>query len=65
MKTRTISLNHPAITVAKILGRRAVSSSGRVGVLEKDPLNGALPVIGFPDKTWVPTGSLIKLVMED
>jgi hypothetical protein len=66
MNTRIVSLNHPAVSVAKLVGRKAVAPDGRVGILEADPLGGFLPVVGFSDRTWVSLGgSLVKLVVEE
>ena len=67
MNTQTISLNHPAVSVAKLLGRKALVN-GRVGVIERDPLGGYLPVVGFADRTWTPAADrhgLVSLVVED
>ena len=67
MNIRMISLNHPAVTVSKLLGREALVN-GRVGVIERDPLGGYLPVVGFTDHTWAPAADrhgLVSLVMED
>lgn len=64
MNTRNVSLNHPSVTREKLVGRRAVASNGRVGVLANDPLAYGMAVT-FPDNTWLPTGALVKLVVED
>lgn len=62
MKTRIVSLNHPSVgrDGRKLLGRNAVATDGRVGVLEGSPL-----VIAFEDKTSVPAGRFVKLVVEE
>lgn len=64
MNTRNVSLNHPSVTREKLAGRKAVASNGRVGVLTNDPLAFGMAVT-FPDETWLPTGPIVKLVVED
>lgn len=63
MNTRTVSLNHPSVSREKLAGKRAVATNGRVGVLTNDPLAFGMTVT-FSDETWLPTGPLVKLVVE-
>jgi hypothetical protein len=64
-RTVTISLRHPSVRLEKLVGRKAEMPSGRVGTIERDPMGGPVLVVGFPDKTWVPVETLVKLVVEE
>lgn len=63
MNTRTVSLNHPAVSPEKLAGRKAVGADGRVGTLTVSG-PGSLCLV-FAGGMGTAVGPLVRLVVEE